>query len=72
MIKVGTIYDKSYFDVWKVDEKVYRRCINCDAFVLMRDKGKLTGGRHNCTDTNNWINFTHLQEDGFVFIPEKE
>ena len=72
MKKIGTIYDKSYFDVWKEDSKVYKMCMDCDKPVLMRDLYGLTGGRHYCNESNKWINFVSLERDGFTYIPEKE
>ena len=68
---IGTIIDKSYFELYKEGENVYRMCCICDKPQILRDKDGLTRGRkHYCEDKRNWgwTYFTDPQWGQFVFI----
>ena len=72
---IGTIIDKSYFDLWKEGENVYRMCSICDKPQVLRDRDGLTRGKkHYCEDKRNWgwTYFTNWEWGQFVFIPTGE
>lgn len=71
---IGTIIDKSYFDMWEEGENLYKMCMSCDKPRLLRDKGGLTrGGKHYCEDNKYyWTYAVQLDRDGFMFILAKE
>lgn len=67
---IGTIIDKSFFDIWRKDDEVWQICYNCLQPKLMRNKNGFRCQRlHLCNpDRDYWMEFMNWEWGQFIFI----